>query len=492
MPKWRHPMAEADMNTALCGVQRIVLGVVGAALLLFWSSLIDRTPLAPDATQNLMMSLSLAHHGVISLNEASRRPTMQREPLPIATGALAIRLVDAVHGTAPDAEYHGGGRLVALKYQNLLWLLLICGTLYAGARRAGLGFTASVLTVVASNLLLLDGWYQLCMVNNLLTESMAAALLGLGSLWLVDALESRGLGRAILAGACFGLLALAKAIFLYVALGLCVAAPLAVWLVARRAPLALWLRSLLIGVTAVLTALPWMLRNHAEFDTYSLAGRGGEALFDRAIMDQMTAAEYRGTFYAWSPPGVSGLVRRVLGYSLSDLEEGGRLQRLNESAQSAFAARDQAAEDAGRPDQTFTLYRTARAYRVAESDRLAALGDPNPLIRADEEVGRRAMAIFKAQPLRHLALTVPFMIRGGYFAFPALVAGFLWALWRRRTDLALLLTPALAMVLLYAVASSFEIRYAFPAYPLAMLGAAAFVFGWFGRNRPLMSAAPQP
>jgi hypothetical protein len=37
-------------------------------------------------------------------------------------------------------------------------------------------------------------------------------------------------------------------------------------------------------------------------------------------------------------------------------------------------------------------------------------------------------------------------------------------------------------MLLYSVVSSFEIRYAFPAYPLAMLGAAAFVFGFLLRR----------
>src|ERR1700686_3958804 len=101
----------------------------------------------------------------------------------------------------------------------------------------------------------------------------------------------------------------------------------------------------------------------------------------------------------------------MLRFPPADLRRGGRLQHLNTAFDSDFAADDLAAERAGRPEQTLTYYRQARAGRTKNEAEL----------EGDDILKQRAMALILAHPWRHLALTVPFLWRGATFAFPILV-----------------------------------------------------------------------
>ncbi len=56
-------------------------------------------------------------------------------------------------------------------------------------------------------------------------------------------------------------------------------------------------------------------------------------------------------------------IGKLLGFNEDDLKLGGRLQRLNRSRRSDFHKENMAAEDAGRPEDTFTYYSEARAER---------------------------------------------------------------------------------------------------------------------------------
>jgi 4-amino-4-deoxy-L-arabinose transferase-like glycosyltransferase len=437
-------------------------------LLVFWCALVTDADIVGDAAENLQMALNLKNGGTISSSSrAPLRPTMQREPLPVVMDMLSLRVIDAAWDRASDAEYYHGARARALKYQNVLWLGLTSASLFLLARALGLKFSLALLIVLASNVSLAsDPWYRLCMLDSLLTEAAAAALLTAAT-WLL-VLTGRGdrPWAPYFAGLAFGLAALVKGLFLYIALGLVIALPVlwAYWGQPLRSSVR---RAAVMGAVALAVVLPWMLRNAGTVGYFDIAGRGGEVLHDRAVMDLMTRDEYVGAFYAWAPYPFGGPLRRLLGYSRNDFERGGRLQRLNEG-DSSFHESDVAAELAARPDLTVTYYRRSRAQKMILIQRFAAAGDPQPLMAADRELKRQAVSMLAQHPLRHAALSIAFLWRGGYFAFPPLAAAFAYALLRRRRELATAALPALLLVLLYALMASFETRYAMPTYPVAV------------------------
>jgi 4-amino-4-deoxy-L-arabinose transferase-like glycosyltransferase len=445
----------------------ILLGVA-AALLLFWCTCVTPADIVGDAAENLQMALNLRDSGTISSStSAPLRPSMQREPLPIFMDMLSVRVVDALSGKVPAADYYHGARARALKYQNLLWLALTTTGVFLTAGVLGLSFAPSVLAALCANALLVwDPWFRLCMLDSLLTESAAAAFLTLATWLLVLTCRGQRSWAPCLAGLCLGLAALVKALFVYIALGLVVALPLlwAWWAQPLRGSLR---QTLLMGTVAVAVVLPWMLRNGLTVGYFDIAGRGGEALHDRAVLDQMTRDEYVGSFYAWAPNPFGGPLRRLLGYERTDLERGGRLQRLNEG-ESSFHESDIAAELSGRPDQTVTYYRRSRAEKMILINQYTADGSTQPLMAADRELKREAFGMLKQHPLRHLAVSAALLWRGGYFAFPLLALAFVYALRRRWQGLATASLPSLSLVLLYALMASFETRYAMPVYPLAV------------------------
>jgi len=60
-------------------------------------------------------------------------------------------------GEATDpTAYFAGDRLKLLKYQNILWLLIISASVFAAARLLTLNFYGALVCVALTNLLLLD------------------------------------------------------------------------------------------------------------------------------------------------------------------------------------------------------------------------------------------------------------------------------------------------------------------------------------------------
>jgi hypothetical protein len=305
---------------------------------------------------------------------------------------------------------------------------------------------------------------------------VAAALLIFGSSFLA-LMALRGQARyASAAGVCFGLLTLTKAASLYISAGLllvllCILIPHA----RRFLPHRLSLRLLLFSVCAYgIVVLPWMYRNHTQFGSWQISDRGGAVLYLRAVKNQMTAEEYRGAFFVWAP-GLRDMWGRILGFSEADLQEGGRLQRLNRTAQSDFAERDLAAELAGNPEGAISYYRRARAERMRLIHELRARGVPNPRTEADQALQERALTEIRENFGRHLLMTLPFTWRGALTSSLALIACLAYALARRRTEFTLFMVPALGTIAFYGLFSHFISRYTVPLVPIAIISGLVLV-----------------
>lgn len=175
------------------------------------------------------------------------------------------------------------------------------------------------------------------------------------------------------------------------------------------------------------------------------------------------------------------------------MQRGGRLQRLNDDPSSPLSTEDLAGELAGKPDQTVTFYRQARARRIQLVQAFEAAGESmqQAYVDADKKLESQAIAMIKASPGAHLALIAPYLWRGAARVLPLIVLVLVVALARSRYQLIVFVLPALAMVLTYATFITFFPRYGVPMYDLSLLAVsvAAWEVGGWARQR-LFPGAP--
>jgi hypothetical protein len=443
----------------------------------------------------VQMSLNLAHHGVISLDEnPPLTPTNYREPVPVFFTAFAIELVDTALGEAPPRAYFEGLRVQLLKYQNILWLALLSLGAFSAVRFLTSSFSLALLGTLLVNYPYWGSAAEL--VDDLYTDIPAAAVLMLASLMAAIAARRRSLAFCALTGLVFGILTLIKAATLYVFVGTA-AVVAGVYLFQRVVSFRVAARDLAVMVlTFGCVVAPWMVRNQVLLGSAHISQRAGVVLMYRAVYDQMTPQEYRGTFYIWAPQHLQGLIGRILGFSPADLKRNGRLQRLNE-VESDFDADDLAAERAGAPEKTLSYYRQARAERVKLENEMSAAGVAQSEIAADDALKARALKLILEHPVRNLELTIPFLWRGATLTCPILLVALLVAVRARRYDFVVFAIPAFGTVMLYALATHFISRYDLPALSIAtvaLLVTANCAPGLYAANRANSASrsAPRP
>jgi hypothetical protein len=233
------------------------------------------------------------------------------------------------------------------------------------------------------------------------------------SLLLVRSVRPVRPGSCFLAGAAFGMLCLTKAVFLYLA-------PLAALIVffclapaQRRASVRAFACCTVFALGIAAAAGPWMLRNYMHCGAATLTLRGGTVLYGRMLRNTMTMDEVVSAVYLWGPGAYKKLVKQsFLDRSPADFEEGGRGARLNRSSDSGFARRDDAAEQAGRPEDAVCFHSRSRAERVRVISHFAALGHANPEMAADDYLKREALRWIVRHPFRHAFMTLVFAWRG--------------------------------------------------------------------------------
>ena len=475
-------------------IQFVIVAVAAATLTAFLNGRLTESPNAKDGYQNLSAAYYLAHHRVFSLSQ-NLKPSNYREPLPILTLALYIRMHPDLYGLSLK-EINEGPAVVTVKQHNLLWAFLCMlgiGLLVLSAIKDRLiGTTAAVIAICLTYFLFLQ---RTEIINRTYTEIEAATLLVWFSFCLVRALQTRMPVWFVAAGILLGALSLTKAAFLYVGVGLIIAITVlyAVWrpLWPRWRALTL---SALMAVSMAVIVLPWMVRNLIQFGSFEITQRGGTILMLRANYDKMNQDEYLGALYHFTR--ASFLKRRLgnyLGFSERDLEAGGRLQRLNRSGSASFAASDLAAERAGRPEDAVSFYRAARAEQRRLTKHFAENGVDNPSHKADRELKRRALNMFLDKPLQHLKTSALFMWRGipkignSLTTTLALMAVWLMALVGTLRRDAIMLGIALLPVgafIFFSLTSHFSPRLSAPMIPhlvIALTVTAAWILLWLIR-----------
>ncbi len=462
-----------QLDVLLTNRRWLVAGIMSVVLAAFWTVQLTGSAVEKDAAETLRMAVNLAHQGVASIDaQAPFTPAMTREPVPVAVSAIMIRLMELAAGPVEDNAYFSGNRARVLKLQNVFWFALLCAVVFGSTLYFTSSPSAAIAGVVLVNMPLFDADRARYLLNSLYTESPAAALLSLGSFLLVLAIARRNWKYMAGAGLTFALLALVKAVFLYVFAGLFFVLLLVRLLAWRQTASALpVLHMAIVALAFSIVAVPWMYRNYVALGHFEIVARGGEILYHRAVDNRMTSEERRGALSFWAPWPINGLLRRLFGFSNADYEHGGRLQGLNRGANTSFAAADLQAELLGRPEDTVSNYRRSRAElsRLIISLMQQGYKEPAAIVEASDMQKERAIQMIKERPLEHLAMTPLFLWRGAFFAFPLLVIGLLWAARQRDYLFGLFLTPAFGMVMFYALFSHFIPRYSMPALPVVVV-----------------------
>ena len=390
--------------------------VLLCALLTFLSAPnIDGSSIKGDATQNLKIAYNLFHNSNFSVNlrYPAQARTNFREPVPPAYTALYAKVFVPEHVTGNFQEWHNGEFTRLIKLGNLGWVFAGLMGLWLLAWHQTRSHPASLAVLTLAYLFF---FHNPAVINSLYTELHTSVLMIWSSLLLLRTLQAPRLGLAVLTGLLIGALSLTKSLFF-------VAGPavllLAIGLWWWRAPagstriavLHLALPALL-AFAAVVT--PWMLRNQHELGTTELSsGRAGYVMFKRALMDQMSDAEFRLGFDLYGPQLYKDAVEGTeLAIRLpEDMERGGRLQWLN-PYRSSFQEEDSRAIYAGRPDLSFTYYRKAAAVYQQVKRILFEGGHPQPDLMADQIMKRVAMQTMLAHPVDHLKVSVLLFWRG--------------------------------------------------------------------------------
>ena len=423
-----------------------------------------------DAMQNVRFGHVLATTGEFAHPRGDA--TMYREPLPIAGIALQIRIDPRLAGVTLAELEDDGPAIRAVKQQNLLWAaLLLVGVAVQATRLA----RSAKLTVALASVLAVHAIFVEMVGNRNLSELPVAAFMVWAGLFAHDALQRRKWGSAASSGALLGLAALTKASMLYVgAVYLVVVAGL--YAVRRRGET----RAAIAGLTLALVLLgvvvaPWMARNSQEFGTTAIADRGGLSIWYRAIYEQATPDELRGSWYAFTPLPLRPIAGAILGVAEEDLD--GPLRRVHR-----FHPEES--------EEQRSFYSLARLDRLELTERYLSASDltrEQARVLADKDLRARSLEVLRRDPWLFISTTPMFLWRGTWpvLAVPLvprpvlgvvnplamvalLVVGFHAVLARRPERFAVVGLP-LGVVGFSALLTMYEPRFSEPALPVMLM-----------------------
>lgn len=434
-------------------------------------AVLTEDPQFGDAMQNVAFGHRLAVDGAIANGAGDL--SMYREPLPILLIAAQIRLDPRLDGVTIDTLVDGGPEQRVLKQGNLLWAaVLLAGVVLQLVRLLPTRHRAAG---VVAGVLLVQGVLIEPVADGHATELPAAALLVWAGLAAQDLVRNRRIRDAVALGAVIGLAALVKASVLYVGVVLIVLLVVVQSVIDRHDAR----RVVTLGVTALLltglTVSPWIVRNAVAFDTLSIADRGGISLWYRAIYEQATPEEIRGSWYVFTPNPARPIAGRLLGFEQEDLD--GRLRRVHrfhpDESEERLSFYSLARND--RRDRAFELRETGR-YTI-----------PETTLIADRELMARGLEVLRRDPWLFVRTTPLFLYRGvwpvlraplvpvavlallGPLGMLALIAAAVTGLVRLRPQWLAVVALPFGIVAFSALLTMYEPRFTQPAVPTMLI-----------------------
>lgn len=447
----------------------------------------DRT-IYGDGVGQLRAAYNLYAHNVFA-EQLGNPPVPDNfiEPFPAFVNSLYFRLLEwRLQAPLEFAQMHWGNLVYLVKQIHLMWIFVgqmsLALFVYALSRKAWLAAVSVLLAQVFffGNYRVVDTYY---------TELQGGVLLLLSSMALYFTVLRFGIWPSVASGFLLALLALTKASFYYINLVVLLVLALVLLYVAWaekrftiKKAIAVWF-AVLVAYAAVLG--PWVARNYALFNSPAISDRGGIVLYIRATKNQMNAEEVRGALYLYGPRLYHRLgewwpYARPLADELDP--NTGAWMRVNRNSS---------------PNSFFAQVRNELSTEMAV---IGEGGKTKTLNEVAKDMNQRALDSIKADPIKHLGISMVFLWRGMWDVVPAnfpflsetsdaifsesilfsiylfAVLGMLFAILNRNMRLFSLGCLGFGGVMFYALLSHFLPRYMLVFYPVLILFTMVFLF----------------
>jgi hypothetical protein len=362
--------------------------ITSASIFLFIASVNITTDIKEnrkgDTKEYITLGYNLYKHGVFSLNKSATElnPTAHRSP------AYPF-LISACLYLSPDYKQSGLRETIKnppinIKYVQLLLLLL-----------SALASALLVWNVTGNSILCFITFWVISsgrqlnkIINQFMSEPLTMFCISALCLAIFIGLKKRKSIQFFISGLLLAILALNRAVYLY----LCPV--LFVFLLYAQIRQAFSTRKIAVQLLYfilpfVLITGSWMGRNLVLFDRPVIASRGGFVLNARAQYDMMNAQEYFASFFFWSGcPFV-----HELGNRLFPDEARAKLYRSS-------------------PDGYFNTAKCFRLSNTKEND------FDGTAAKADRNIQKKAIHQILKHPFKHLMVTLPVALRGMYVLSP--------------------------------------------------------------------------
>jgi hypothetical protein len=334
---------------------------------------------------------------------------MSSAPLLSATIAVAMR-IDPRHAGLRETGVLTDHR--AVRQVNLVFIsLLLSGSvmsilLLLGMGRRGVG-TAIIALLMTHVFLLENPEFS----HGSLQELPTAAVLAWATVAAIQVVRDKSRRWLILLGVLGGLLALSRAVLLYVVPVFLLM--LAFITLVPHSGRSFRQRGTTLAITMLaftLTAGPWVVRNALEFGEASISDSGGYVLLIRDVKNGMTPYQHRGAWVHYSPEPLQPLVARALAVDMADFGGDGPLRPLVRYLPDPVAG-----EDLERIERR-SFYRQAGTQFTAIEDGFltSGLAPSEARASADREAIRLVLANVREQPMRFIRTAPVFLYRSSW------------------------------------------------------------------------------
>lgn len=268
-----------------------------------------------------------------SISQDGVNPSQFREPLTIAVLAVHMALFTDIPTGLSDLNVITQSTHY-IKQINMVNLWYIIPSLFVmwwlAYRLTRSHIYASILIFTAWTTFYIQPWYLARPLTEYATSLFILIICAIALKTFDSQSTKKRLLYCLTTGISIGLLALIKAVALYVGL---VFAPLLSFLLYQAYTISakymvIYTLIILTGLAVVVT--PWMMRNASLTDNVSIAARGGSILLGRAKLNETISPDVIGGLYVYAPPKLQrSLFEQHLGFEQKSLWGDGKYAPLN-------------------------------------------------------------------------------------------------------------------------------------------------------------------
>ena len=341
-----------------------------------------------DANYYMRMTYHIYHHHVVSGAKSAIKPdpTARREPAFSFYMSSMMHFYPKFKSVDFSVLTKAEGALQMFRRSQIPVLVIssLCAWIftYLLTRKFSFSYLSMFLVAFGNSLLII--------ANEIKREHFMAAVLLIAAIFLYLSIKHQKKKYFALLGLSLGVLVLSNAIFQYFAYILI----LYFFFLMKKGVFEKKKCLIFIGIFFAAYLIPvgsWQIRNYKHFKRFYICDRAGGVLAIRAEYNKMTADEWGGAFFFWTP---DPLFQQK---AVKEMQKG-RWINLHRSNPKGY-------------------YKTAKSIKNFKAKEDVSL---NPA-QQDKTIQKRALTEIIKHPVKHIATTLPFAWRGMFVEYGYLV-----------------------------------------------------------------------